>query len=198
MQAQINKQAPQFTCQAYVDGKFQKVSLSDYKGQYVVLFFYPFDFTFVCPTEICNFNDASDEFKKIGCQVLACSIDSHFVHMQWSNTPRKEGGLGPMKIPMLADVNKSIAEAYGCLIQDGDAQGAAYRATYIIDKEQKLRHLSIQDLPVGRNPDEYLRLVQAFQYTDENGEVCPAKWKPGSKTIKPSVEQSKEYFNSAN
>eukprot|EP00335_Anophryoides_haemophila_P000112 CAMPEP_0204821066 /NCGR_PEP_ID=MMETSP1018-20131115/2137_1 /ASSEMBLY_ACC=CAM_ASM_000518 /TAXON_ID=46462 /ORGANISM="Anophryoides haemophila, Strain AH6" /LENGTH=120 /DNA_ID=CAMNT_0051919515 /DNA_START=49 /DNA_END=411 /DNA_ORIENTATION=+ len=114
--AQINKPAPVFNTVAFANGDFKKVSLDDYKGKYVLLFFYPSDFTFVCPTEIIQFNDMAEEFRKVNCEVIGCSIDSHFVHMQWSNTPRNKGGLGPMTIPLLADVNKDIAQAYGALI----------------------------------------------------------------------------------
>eukprot|EP01006_Ploeotia_vitrea_P031451 TRINITY_DN63782_c0_g1_i1.p1 TRINITY_DN63782_c0_g1~~TRINITY_DN63782_c0_g1_i1.p1 ORF type:complete len:165 (+),score=3.06 TRINITY_DN63782_c0_g1_i1:47-541(+) len=160
--AAVGLPAPDFSVTAYYKGDFKKVSLSDYKGKYVVLFFYPFDFTFVCPTEIVAFSDAAAEFRKNNCEVLGCSIDSHFVHMQWCATPRNKGGLGEMDIPLLADVDKSIGSNYGCLVQSGDAKGAAYRATYIIDGNGVLRHMSINDLPVGRSIEEVIRLVQAF------------------------------------
>jgi len=152
-------------------------------GKYVVLFFWPLDFTFVCPTEIVQFSDRAKEFRDIGCEVLGCSIDSQFTHMEYTKKDRKKGGLGKMEIPLIADVTKDIARSYGCLIEDGDDAGVAFRGTYIIDKNQVLRHISISDLPVGRNVDETLRLVKAFQYTDEFGEVCPAQWTPGKKTM---------------
>jgi alkyl hydroperoxide reductase subunit AhpC len=146
---------------AYHNG-FKKVSLSDYAGKYVVLFFYPLDFTFVCPTEIVSFSDRAKEFREIGCEVLACSVDSHFTHMEYTKKDRKKGGLGTMDIPLIADVNKELAKRYGCLITEGEDTGVAFRATYIIDKNSVVRHISISDLPVGRNVDETLRLVKAF------------------------------------
>ena len=150
-----------------------------------MLFFWPLDFTFVCPTEIASFSDAAEEFEAIDCQVIGASVDSHFTHREYTLKPRAQGGLGEMKIPMISDLTKSIARDYGCLIedtQDGDA-GVAFRATYIIDPQGTLRHYSINDLPVGRNVEEVIRLVKAFQYTDEHGEVCPSGWKPGKATM---------------
>jgi len=190
---QIQKPAPQFKSMALVDGQFKEISLSDYKGKYVVLFFYPLDFTFVCPTEIIAFSDAADQFRKINCEVIAASTDSHFSHFAWVNLPRKQGGLGEMNIPLLADKNCKIARDYGCLKED---EGIAFRGLYIIDDKQILRQITINDLPVGRSVDETLRLVQAFQFTDKHGEVCPAGWKPGDKTIKPNLKDSKEFFES--
>ncbi|CAD8204092.1 unnamed protein product [Paramecium octaurelia] len=183
----IRKPAPAFTATAYVNGSFKKVSLSDFKGKYLVLFFYPLDFTFVCPTEIIAFSDRVEDFRKIGCEVAAVSVDSHFSHMKYCQTPRNQGGLGDMQIPLIADLGKTISADYGVLIddpQDGDF-GVAFRGTFIVDKNGVLRHYSVNDLPVGRNVDETLRLVQAFQYTDEHGEVCPASWKPGKPTMVP-------------
>merc|ERR1719315_545883 len=167
----ITAPAPQFTGTAVVGGQFKQISLSDYKGKYVVFFFYPLDFTFVCSTE------------------------SHFSHLAWINTPRKQGGLGSMDIPLLSDKNCAISQAYGVYKPD---DGVTFRGLFIIDGEQKLRQVTINDLPVGRDVDEVLRLVQAFQYTDVHGEVCPAGWKPGKKTMKPGVEESKEYFSAVN
>ena len=187
----IRKPAPKFKAMAWHEKKFQEVSLDDYRGKYVVLFFWPLDFTFVCPTEVCQFSDKADEFAEIGCQVIGVSIDSHFVHAEWTKKPRNKGGLGPMKIPMLADVSKQISRDYGCLIEDGSDAGVAFRATYIIDKEGVLRQISMNDLPVGRNVDETLRLVQAFQFADEHGEVCPSNWKPGKATMVPNHDSDK-------
>jgi len=152
------------------------VKLSDYKGKYVVLFWYPLDFTFVCPTEIVQFSDRADEFRQLGCEIIGASTDSKFAHMEWTKKDRKKGGLGPMNIPIISDITKRIASTYNCLIKKGGDEGVTFRATYIIDKEGILRHISMNDLPVGRNVDEVLRLVKAFQYTDEYGEVCPASW----------------------
>ena len=154
-------------------------------GKYTVLFFWPLDFTFVCPTEICQFSDKAKEFEKAGAQLIGCSIDSHFTHMEYTQKPRAKGGIGPMEMPLLSDLSHQISRDYGCLIEDGDDAGVAFRATYIIDGNGVLRHISMNDLPVGRDVDETLRLVQAFQYTDLHGEVCPASWKPGKATMKP-------------
>jgi len=189
--AKIGAPAPAFSAQALVNGEFKQVSLSDYKGKYVVLFFYPLDFTFVCPTEIIAFSEAAQQFQKIGCEVIAASTDSVFSHLAWTNTERKQGGLGEMKIPILADTNHKISKAYGCLKED---DGIAFRGLYIIDNNGILRQITINDLPVGRSVEETLRLVQAFQFVDKNGEVCPAGWKPGSDTMKADPKGSKEYF----
>ena len=196
--ATVRKAAPEFSAVAYHDG-FKNIKLSDYKGKYVVLFFYPLDFTFVCPTEIIQFSDRAKEFREIGAEVIGVSIDSQFSHMEYTKKDRKIGGLGKMDIPLVADVTKSIARSYGCLIEGGEDAGVAFRATYIIDKNLKVRHISISDLPVGRNVDETLRLVKAFQYTDEFGEVCPASWRPGKKTMHadPSSAKTQEYWETA-
>lgn len=191
----LNKPAPNFAGTAVVNGAFKEINLAQYKGKYVVLFFYPLDFTFVCPTEIIAFSDRAEEFRQINTEVIGVSTDSHFTHLAWINTPRKQGGLGELNIPLLADKSMKISRDYEVLDEES---GIPFRGLYIIDANQKLRQITVNDLPVGRSVDETLRLVQAFQYTDIHGEVCPAGWKPGSKTIKPSVDQSKEYFGSAN
>ncbi|XP_068176705.1 peroxiredoxin-2 [Antennarius striatus] len=190
--AKIGQPAPDFTATALVGGQFKDIKLSDYKGKYLVLFFYPLDFTFVCPTEIVAFSDRAEEFRSIGCEVVGCSIDSHFTHLAWTKTPRKQGGLGDMKIPLVADLTKAISRDYGVLKED---DGIAFRGLFVIDSKGILRQITINDLPVGRSVDETLRLVQAFQFTDKNGEVCPAGWKPGSDTIIPDVEKSKAFFS---
>jgi len=192
---QLTKPAPDFQGTAVVDGDFKEIKLNDYKGKYLVLFFYPLDFTFVCPTEIIAFSDRIEEFRAIGCEVVGASTDSHFSHLAWVNTPRKQGGLGEMKIPLLADKTCSIARSYGCLLEDA---GIAFRGLFIIDDKGNLRQITINDLPVGRSVDETLRLVQAFQFTDKHGEVCPAGWKPGKETMKPDTKGSKAYFEKAN
>ncbi|XP_023691997.1 peroxiredoxin-2-like [Brienomyrus brachyistius] len=190
--ARIGQPAPQFKATAVVESQFNEIQLSDYRGKYVVLFFYPLDFTFVCPTEIVAFSDRAEEFRQIGCEVIGASVDSQFSHLAWINTERKKGGLGPMNIPLIADVTRSISHDYGVLKED---EGIAYRGLFVIDDKGILRQITINDLPVGRSVDETLRLVQAFQHTDKFGEVCPAGWKPGSDTIVPDVEKSKEYFS---
>ncbi|KAK6641586.1 C-terminal domain of 1-Cys peroxiredoxin [Polyplax serrata] len=188
---ELQMKAPHFKGIAVIDKQFREISLDDYRGKYLVLFFYPLDFTFVCPTEIIAFSDRVKEFKSIGCEVVAASCDSHFSHLAWTNVPRKEGGVGDLQIPLLADKSFSIAKAYGVL---NEQTGVPYRGLFIIDGKQMLRQITVNDLPVGRSVDETLRLVQAFQYTDEHGEVCPANWKPGSKTMKPNPKESLNYF----
>ncbi|VDN05077.1 unnamed protein product [Thelazia callipaeda] len=187
----IGKPAPEFRTTAVINGDFKEVSLAQFKGKYIVLFFYPLDFTFVCPTEIIAFSDRIADFKELDVTVLACSTDSHFSHFAWVNTPRKMGGLGQMNIPILADTNHAISKAYGVLKED---EGIAYRGLFIIDPKGILRQITINDLPVGRSVDETLRLIQAFQFVDKHGEVCPANWHPGDDTIKPGVKDSKSYF----
>jgi len=183
--------APQFKGTAVVNGQFKEIALSDYKGKYVVFFFYPLDFTFVCPTEIIAYSERAEEFRKIGCEVIACSTDSHFSHLAWINTPREKGGLGPMQIPMLADKTNNTAREYGVLKED---EGIAFRGLFVIDGAQKIRQITVNDLPVGRDVDETMRLVQAFQFTDKHGEVCPAGWRPGRKTMKPDAEGVSTYL----
>lgn len=190
--AQVQCPAPDFKGTAVVNGQFKDISLQDFAGKYLVLFFYPLDFTFVCPTEVIAFNDRTEEFKALNAEIVAVSVDSHFSHLAWVNTPRKNGGLGTeTKLPILSDLKKKIAADYGCLTKNEDF---ALRALYIIDTKGVVRQITINDLPVGRNVDETLRLIKAFQYADEHGEVCPANWQPKSKTINP--KKASEYFAS--
>ncbi|KAJ3182771.1 hypothetical protein HDU87_008110 [Geranomyces variabilis] len=193
----IGTKAPNFSAVAVSNGEFKTVSLNDFKGKYVVLFFYPMDFTFVCPTEIIAFSDAIDQFRKLNAEVVACSTDTQFSHLAWTQQPRKQGGLGEMKIPILADVTKKIASDYGVLIADGADAGVALRGTFIIDPEQNLRIAHVHDLPIGRNVAEYVRLLEALTFHAEHGEVCPANWSKGGKTIKADPTGSKEYFSQA-
>merc|ERR1712010_268353 len=190
-EAKIGNAAPAFKTNALVNGEFKEISLSDYAGKYVVLFFYPLDFTFVCPTEIIAFNDRMAEFEALGCSLIACSTDSHFSHLAWCQKSRKEGGLGDMNMPLLADKNMAISRAYGVLKED---EGLSFRGLFVIDKAGTLRQMTVNDLPVGRDVEETLRLVQAFQFTDEHGEVCPAGWRPGKKTMKPNAEGVSAYL----
>ncbi|GAW10455.1 2-cysteine peroxiredoxin [Lentinula edodes] len=193
MVALIQRPAPAFKSTAVIEGLFEEISLSDYLGKWVVFFFYPMDFTFVCPTEILAFNDALDEFKKIDTVVIGASTDSQYSHFAWATQPRKEGGLGPdLKLPLLADRSMSIARDYGVLLED---EGIALRGLFIIDPKGILRQITVNDLPVGRSVDETLRLVKAFQYTDKYGEVCPADWSEGGKTIKTDPTAKIEYFS---
>jgi peroxiredoxin (alkyl hydroperoxide reductase subunit C) len=191
----VTKPAPDFSCTAVMeDGTFKQVQLSDYRGKYVLLFFYPLDFTFVCPTEIIAFSDRNDDFQKLGVQVIGASIDSEFSHFAWRNQAREQGGIGQIKYPLLADLSKKIAQDYGVLLEGC----VALRGLFLIDREGVVRHMVVNDLPLGRSVDEALRMVKALQFFEENGEVCPADWKEGSATIKPSIEGSKEYFSAAN
>nr|KJB62039.1 hypothetical protein B456_009G397800 [Gossypium raimondii] len=169
------------------------VKLSEYIGKkYVILFFYPLDFTFVCPTEITAFSDRYEEFEKLNTEILGVSIDSVFSHLAWVQTDRKSGGLGDLKYPLISDVTKTIAKAYGVLIPD---QGIALRGLFIIDKEGIIQHSTINNLAIGRSVDETMRTLQALQYVQENpDEVCPAGWKPGEKSMKPDPKLSKDYF----
>lgn len=189
--AVISKPAPEWEATAVVNGEIKQLSLKEYKGKYVVFFFYPLDFTFVCPTEILAFSERVEEFRKINTEVVACSVDSHFTHLAWINTPRKEGGLGKINIPLLSDLTHSIAKDYGVYLED---LGHTLRGLFIIDDRGILRQITMNDLPVGRSVDETLRLIQAFQYTDKHGEVCPAGWKPGQDTIIPNPDEKKKYF----
>lgn len=188
---QVGKQAPEFTADAVVNKQFESVSLKDYRGKWVVLFFYPLDFTFVCPTEITAFSDAITQFHLINTEVIGASVDSKFSHLAWIETPRNKGGLGDTSYPLVADLTKKIAADYGVLIEDA---GIALRGLFIIDPEGVIRVQIVNDLGIGRNVQEVLRLVQAAQFTAEHGEVCPANWTPGAATIKPGVEESKAYF----
>ena len=195
MVAQVQKPAPTFKKTAVIDGMFEEVSLDKYKGKYVVLAFVPLAFTFVCPTEIVAFSEAAKRFEALDAQVLFASTDSEYSLLAWTNVARKDGGLGPVDIPLLADTNHKLSRDYGVLIED---EGIALRGLFIIDPKGIVRHITINDLPVGRNVEESLRLVEGSQWTDKNGTVLPCNWTPGSATIKPTVEDSKEYFKEAN
>ena len=192
MSVLVQKPAPEFKAQAVMpDGSFKEISLSDYKGKYVLLFFYPLDFTFVCPTEIIAFSDRCAEFSKVGVQVIGVSVDSHFTHLAWRNMSRDQGGLGNIEYPLVADINKKIARDYDVLVDDA----VALRGLFLIDQKGVVRHQVVNDLPLGRSVDEALRMVQALQFFEKNGEVCPANWKEGSRTIKPTVQESKKFFS---
>jgi alkyl hydroperoxide reductase subunit AhpC len=193
MPAQVQKEAPGFEGTAVVNEEFKKIKLSDYKGKYVVLFFYPLDFTFVCPTEIVAFSDRMQEFRDRGAEVIGCSIDSEFSHLAWIQSAREKGGLGGLTYPLLSDITKRISADYGVLL-DG---GIALRGTFLIDKEGILRAITVHDLPLGRSVDEALRVLDALQHFEKHGEVCPADWKKGGATIKPGVKESKAYFEKA-
>ncbi|XP_077235646.1 2-Cys peroxiredoxin BAS1, chloroplastic-like [Tasmannia lanceolata] len=189
----VGNPAPDFEAEAVFDQEFIKVKLSDYIGKkYVILFFYPLDFTFVCPTEITAFSDRYADFEKLNTEILGVSIDSVFSHLAWVQTDRKSGGLGDLNYPLISDVTKSISQSFGVLIPQ---QGIALRGLFIIDKEGVIQHSTINNLAIGRSVDETMRTLQALQYVQENpDEVCPAGWKPGDKSMKPDPKLSKEYF----
>ena len=180
MSVLVGKEAPVFTsAAAMADGSInESFSLADYKGKYIVLFFYPLDFTFVCPTELIAFSNRIAEFEKRDVQVIGCSIDSQFTHLAWRNTPVSEGGIGPVKYPLVADVKHEICKAYDVEL---DPAGVALRGSFLIDQSGVVRHQVVNDLPLGRNIDEMLRMVDALQFHEKYGEVCPAGWSQGDK-----------------
>ena len=187
----VTKPAPDFKATAVLkDGSFAELTLSQFKGKYVLLFFYPLDFTFVCPTEIIAFSDRVKEFTDLNVEVLGVSVDSEFSHLAWRNVARHNGGIGQINYSLISDLNKQIARDYDVLL--GDA--VALRGLFLIDTAGVVRHQVVNDLPLGRSVDETLRMVQALQYVEKNGEACPANWQEGKRTIKPNVTESKEFF----
>lgn len=179
----LNDQAPTFKAMAMVDKDFKEVSLEDYKGKFVVLFFYPADFTFVCPTELEDMADNYETLKEMGVEVLSVSTDTHFVHLAWHNESPK---IGKINFPMVADPDHSISKAYNVL---RDGQGVADRATFVVDPEGLIKSVEITDEPIGRNATELVRKIQALQYARENpDQACPAKWTPGNDTLKPGKD----------
>jgi len=209
MSVLVGKKAPEFTAAAVMaDGSInENFSLSDYEGKAVVLFFYPLDFTFVCPSELIAFDHRIKEFEARGVQVIGCSIDSQFSHVAWRNTAVNDGGIGPVAYPLVADVSKSIAADYDVLIgneslQDDDGDmihllggSVAYRGSFLIDKEGNVRHQVVNDLPLGRNVDEMLRMIDALQFHEEHGEVCPAGWNKGDKGMVADADGVASYLS---
>jgi len=193
MSLYVTKQAPDFTTVAVMgDNSFnEKFTLSEYRGKYVILFFYPLDFTFVCPTEIIAFDKALEKFQAKNCEVIGVSIDSQFTHLAWKNTPVNEGGIGQIRYPLVADLNKQISRQYGVLLPEG----IALRGTFLIDKEGVIRHATINDLPLGRNIEEELRMVDSLQFHEQHGEVCPANWKEGEDAMAPTAEGVAGYLS---
>ena len=189
----IGKQAPDFDVKAVVNGKdvVENYTLSQFKGKYVVLFFYPLDFTFVCPTELHAFQEKLGDFESKNTQVIGCSVDSWFSHQAWLNTPKAKGGIQGVSYPILSDFHKSISKDYDVLNEE---LGASYRGLFLIDKEGIVRHQLINDLPLGRSVDEALRLVDALQFTEKHGEVCPANWRAGEKSMTADTEGLETYF----
>jgi peroxiredoxin (alkyl hydroperoxide reductase subunit C) len=191
MSVLVNQLAPDFEATAVVDGQFQPVKLSDYRGKYVVLFFYPLDFTFVCPTELHAFGEKLDEFKSRNCELIGVSVDSHFSHFAWLNTPKKSGGIEGVAYPLVSDLNKTISRDYDVLLEDA---GIALRGLFLIDRDGVVQHQVVNNLPLGRNVDEVIRILDALQFTEEHGEVCPANWTKGDKSMKPDQDGLEEFF----
>ncbi len=189
MTAFVTQPAPDFKAAALVNGEFKEISLSDYRGKKVVLFFYPLDFTFVCPTEILAFSDAIQEFKARNTEVIGVSVDSKFSHFAWSQMDRKEGGIKGITFPLVADLNKTIAADYGVLLP----AGIALRGLFIINKDGVLKHITVNHNDLGRNVEEVLRLLDAVDFSEEYGEVCPANWKKGEKAMKANTAGLKEW-----
>ncbi len=187
----VTQPAPDFKATAVMaDNSFQDFSLSSLRGRHVVLFFYPLDFTFVCPSEIIAFDRRLEEFRKRGCEVVGVSVDSHFTHLAWKNTPPEKGGIGPVRFPMVADITKAVSRSYGVLVNDS----VALRGLFLIDREGIVRHMLVNDLPLGRSVDEALRMVDALQFFEAHGEVCPANWKPGQAGMKPTADGVAAYL----
>ena len=188
----VTKPAPEFTATAVMpDNTFnEKFSLADYKGKYVILFFYPLDFTFVCPSEIIAFDKQLAKFKEKGCEVIGVSIDSHFTHLAWKNTPREKGGIGDVQYPLVADLKKQISRDYGVLIADA----IALRGLFLIDKDGVVRHALVNDLPLGRSVEEALRVLSALQFHEKHGDVCPANWREGEEAMKPTAAGVASYL----
>lgn len=192
MTIRVGQEAPEFTATAVIDQEFKTVKLADFRGKYVVLFFYPLDFTFVCPTEIIAFSDSYEEFSKLNTEVLGVSVDSEFSHLAWIQTERKDGGIGDIKYPLVSDIKKEISTAYNVL--DPEA-GVALRGLFIIDPDGVIQHATVNNLSFGRSVEETLRTLKAIQYVQTHpDEVCPAGWQEGDKTMIPDPEKSKVYF----
>jgi len=187
----VTRQAPDFTADAvFADNTINKLTLSAYRGRHVVLFFYPLDFTFVCPSEILAFNKAIKQFAARGTDVIGVSVDSAYTHFAWRNVPPAQGGIGPIGFPLVADLDKSIARAYGVLLNEA----VALRGLFLIDQAGVVQHALVNNLPLGRNVDEALRIVDALQFTEKHGEVCPANWKAGEEAMTASAEGVAAYL----
>jgi peroxiredoxin (alkyl hydroperoxide reductase subunit C) len=193
MQQLIGQEAPDFTAKAVIDGEklVDQFSLRDFRGKYLFFFFYPLDFTFVCPTELHAFQEREAEFAARNTQIVGCSVDSVYSHYAWLKTPKNRGGIEGVRYPLIADFNKEIAKCFNVLKAD---DGIAYRGQFIIDKNGIIRHQLVNDLPIGRSVDEVLRLLDAIIFHEEHGEVCPANWHVGAKSMQPNAEGLVRYF----
>ncbi len=189
---QVGQPAPHFKGDAVFNGEFKEISLSDFKGKWLVFFFYPLDFTFVCPTEILAFNDQYEKFKTAGAEIVGCSVDSKHTHRAWQALSPKDGGLGKLKFPLLADITKDVARDYGVLLPSG----IALRGLFLINPEGKIEAQTVHNLDVGRNVDEVLRVLDGFQTAKTSGEVCPANWTKGKSTMKATPDGVKTYLGS--
>lgn len=194
MSVLVSKEAPDFVAPAVMPGGAieEEFKLSDLRGKYVVLFFWPLDFTFVCPTEIIAHDRRVAKFKERNVEVVGVSIDSQFTHFAWRNTPINDGGIGDVQFPMVADVNHAITQAYGI----EHPAHVAMRASFLIDRNGTVQHQVVNNLPLGRDVDEMLRVVDALQYTEEHGEVCPAGWQKGEEGMTPTAEGVADYLSS--
>ena len=192
----VTQAAPDFTATAVMPDNSMKpdFKLSEFRGKYVILFFYPLDFTFVCPSEILAFDRALAKFQEKNCEIIGVSIDSQFSHWAWKNTPINQGGIGNVQFPLVADLDKNISRQYGVLL---DA-GIALRGTFLIDRDGVVRHAVVNDLPLGRNIDEALRMVDALQFFEKHGDVCPANWQEGKEAMKPTAEGVADYLSKHN
>ena len=191
MSSLVTKEAPDFTAQTVMpDNSIEELTLSSLRGKYVVLFFYPLDFTFVCPSEIIAFDKKLDEFKSRNAEVVGVSVDSQYTHYAWRQTAPEKGGIGEIGYPLVADLSKSISTDYGVLFEGA----VALRGLFLIDKEGVVRHQLVNDLPLGRNVDEAIRVLDALQFTEEHGDVCPASWKQGEEAMKPTADGVAEYL----
>ena len=205
----VTKIAPDFTATTVMpDNSFKDITLSDYRGKKVVLFFYPLDFTFVWPSELIAFNNRIDEFEKREVQVLGCSVDSQFSHLRWKEMDVNKGGIGNVKYPLISDLDKSIARAYDVLLSSTPATvlindeemdtsiggNVTMRGSFLIDEEGVVRHAVLNDLPLGRNIDEMLRMIDALAFHTKNGDVCPANWQEGKTAMKASDEGMRKYM----
>jgi len=191
MSTLVTQEAPDFAAQAVMDDNtFEELKLSSYRGKYVVLFFYPLDFTFVCPSEIIAFENALDKFREKNAEVIGVSVDSHFTHLAWKNTPRDQGGIGDINYPLVADLDKNISREYGIL----SGESVALRGLFLVDKEGVVRHELVNDLGLGRCVDEAMRILDALQFSEEHGEVCPANWREGDEAMKPTADGVADYL----
>lgn len=189
----VGKQAPDFNVKAAKGNKIiNDFSLHQFRGKNVILFFYPLDFTFVCPTELHAFQEKMEEFAKRNTEVIGCSVDSPYTHLAWLSTPKSKGGIKGVEYPLISDLNKSISENYGVLNQQ---EGIAYRGLFLIDSEGIVRHQVVNDLPIGRSVDDALRVLDAWIFHQTHGEVCPANWKVGERAMAPTQDGLEVFFN---